>query len=368
MAGSSELIGRLLTGPDDTELTARDLALLAAHLHNNRPHPSWWQQRNRGIECPELECYQKLKTILDFNRNLQGALASSAPDRANSNAGTMLPAAKEQGKGSGSGSGSPLAGRGEDVSPATRLAGVGHSKNAEAEQVSKPKMFSGGEMVFYPDRVELCDRIICGGPRCEQARKTLDLFRQKNAKGKFVAIGSKKLAEKIERKGGASSVPGLIRDLRTRIVEALRQGHIECQREDVIQQTNRGYHFRDWISAQDGEGVESSAPMLEGRHEKAASPGDVPVNGTVDVPVNVPVDSHDVDPVSESADAAVARRKWILEQVTNGRKMRAPGFAAELGCSDRTVKRDLDALEPTIEFVGSPRTGYYQLRQVRKPR
>ena len=48
--------------------------------------------------------------------------------------------------------------------------------------------------------------------------------------------------------------------------------------------------------------------------------------------------------------------------------MRAPGFAAELRCSERTVKRDLDALEDQIEFVGSPRTGHYQLRLVNKPR
>jgi hypothetical protein len=155
-------------------------------------------------------------------------------------------------------------------------------------------------------------------------------------------------------------VPGLIRDLRTRIVNALRQIQVECHREDVIQQTDRGYQFRDWIIVQDGEPIES--PAIEG-HEDGDSLDAVPVI----VPVDVPVDSAGADPVSESADAAAARRKWILAQVTNGRTMRAPGFAAELGCSDRTVKRDLDMLEDRIEFVGSPRSGYYQLRTPREP-
>ena len=224
-----------------------------------------------------------------------------------------------------------------------------------------PAPFAGGTMVFFPDRVELCGFTICGGLRCEQARKTLDLLRQKNTKGDFVAFSSKKLANEIGREGGSPAMPGLIRDVRTRIVEELRQVRIECQRHDVIERTKRGYHFRDWINVQDGKAVES--PAIEG-HEGAASLDDVPVNGSVDGPV----DLQDADPVSEAEDAAGARQKWILEQVTKGRKLRAPGFAAELGCSDRTVKRDLDTLEPHIEFVGSPRTGHYRLRKVTHPR
>ncbi len=88
---TGDLFERLLAGPDDAELTARELALLAAHLHNNRPHASWWQQQNRGMKCPELERYQKLKRVLDFNRNLQAALAPPAPDQANGNAGSTPP-------------------------------------------------------------------------------------------------------------------------------------------------------------------------------------------------------------------------------------------------------------------------------------
>jgi len=39
--------------------------------------------------------------------------------------------------------------------------------------------------------------------------------------------------------------------------------------------------------------------------------------------------------------------------------------ADELGCSERTVKRDLDALRDQIEFEGAPKTGHYRLKQPR---
>jgi len=51
-----------------------------------------------------------------------------------------------------------------------------------------------------------------------------------------------------------------------------------------------------------------------------------------------------------------------LEQVTKGRKMRVPGFAAELKCSERTIKRDREALEDQIEFDGRPNSGRYRLK------
>jgi len=77
MGETPELIERLLAGPVDTELNARDLALLEAWLHNNRVHLSWYQQANKGMKCPELDRHTKLTTIRDYNRNLQRAAAAT---------------------------------------------------------------------------------------------------------------------------------------------------------------------------------------------------------------------------------------------------------------------------------------------------
>jgi hypothetical protein len=78
-ADNGDFIERLLAGPDDVELTPRELALLEAHLkqaidiaavqRERRAHPTQ--------ESETWNCHSKLKLIRDFNRNLQ-ALAGQA--------------------------------------------------------------------------------------------------------------------------------------------------------------------------------------------------------------------------------------------------------------------------------------------------
>ncbi|MHB8974763.1 MAG: HTH domain-containing protein [Pirellulaceae bacterium] len=64
-------------------------------------------------------------------------------------------------------------------------------------------------------------------------------------------------------------------------------------------------------------------------------------------------------------DAAIDRCERILAELQKGERLRAPAIAARLGCTARTIKRDLDLLraEGTIEFVGPSKTGFYQLKQ-----
>jgi DNA-binding response OmpR family regulator len=147
-------------------------------------------------------------------------------------------------------------------SPVHQLATAVLPKIGKAEQTIQPKVFSGGEMVFYADHVELCGVIICGGPRCEPARKALALLRQKSTKGDFVALGSRKLAEMIGRDGGPNSVPGLIQGLRKRMIQELRAIGIQCGLRDVIVRTNHGYQLNDWITVQEGNEGTERAPKI----------------------------------------------------------------------------------------------------------
>ena len=64
------------------------------------------------------------------------------------------------------------------------------------------------------------------------------------------------------------------------------------------------------------------------------------------------------------SDAAGAHRGWILQRLTAGHQLQAPDVAAQFKCSVKTAQRDLQALkeERKIEFVGTPRSGYYRLR------
>ncbi len=72
-AGENDFIGRLLAGPDDAELSPRELALLEAYL--KQPVSLAQMQLEATAEgTSELARRRnKLKLIRDFNRNLQAA-------------------------------------------------------------------------------------------------------------------------------------------------------------------------------------------------------------------------------------------------------------------------------------------------------
>ena len=97
-------------------------------------------------------------------------------------------------------------------------------------------------------------------------------------------------------------------------------------------------------------------------HPEAAEESDrndVPVNEPVndtDVPVNVPVDV----PVNESFSK---RQRWLLEQISQGRRLKPGDIAIQFGVTEKTAKRDFADLKARglIEFVGAPKTGTYRL-------
>jgi len=81
-------------------------------------------------------------------------------------------------------------------------------------------------------------------------------------------------------------------------------------------------------------------------------------------PANVP-GTGPADPAIDGDDPANQRRRRILAELRKDRKLRTPAIAKELGCSEKDVKRELDALraEGHIEFVGPTKTGYYRLKK-----
>ena len=97
------------------------------------------------------------------------------------------------------------------------------AKAVAAEEVVPLEAFSGGEMVFFSERVELCGVTICGGPRSQTRRRILDLLREKQSNGSFVAYSGEELAEKAGLEGGRGTTVGAIRDLRSDIIESLRK-------------------------------------------------------------------------------------------------------------------------------------------------
>lgn len=207
-----------------------------------------------------------------------------------------------------------------------------------------PKLFDGGMMVFYPDRVELRGAIICDGNRkSKRQRKVLELFRIKVG-ARFARYDCERLAGELEITSGQSGVPAFIRSLRNRIKKALLEKvSIESQDKDVICY-DCGYCLSEKLTVQDGGEVDSGHD--HGHH------GEI-------LRLNVP-NVRDPDVPN---DEAARRREWIVRQLQAGVGLKAPMVAAQFKRTRKTAQRDLDALrdEGKIEFVGDPRTGYYRL-------
>jgi predicted HTH transcriptional regulator len=100
---------------------------------------------------------------------------------------------------------------------------------------------------------------------------------------------------------------------------------INCGRQDVISSGGRGYRFAEWITIRDARKADSDPTEIE--------------------------------------DTPSSRRQRILELLGDGGKLRSTCIATHLGCSLKTVKRELETLRLAgkIEFIGPNKTGTYQL-------
>ena len=232
-----------------------------------------------------------------------------------------------------------------------------------------PTAFSGGTMSFFDDHVELCGVNITGRRPAGSSRKILDVLRQKRG-NRFVAHSGDELVAKTQIK--SASIQGAVRDLRERIQERLlAEANIDCGEEDVILTDDEGYRLADSINLSVqfvSEAEQGHTDQGGDAFDPVTAAGCDPVNVPVRDPVKArdPVKRGDNDPVNVPVidpDDPVSRRTWIVHQIASGRQLRAPQIAEEIGCSEKTAKRDLDSLkeEQQIEFVGAPKTGYYQL-------
>lgn len=208
-------------------------------------------------------------------------------------------------------------------------------------QCLKPeKAFQGGELVFYPDRVELCGvSVVSSGKSC-QMWMILDALKQQLDNGRYKAFAGSVLAGLVDGDGGQGSIAGSVRDFRRHVAEQLgRELKLKIEREDVIETSKAGYRLNQRIVVKDlrNTGSRSTAhTRANADHDRANTGSDDPVN---------------------------ERREQILALVRAGERLRVPGFAEKLGCSYTTAKREVEGLkaEGRIEFVGPAKTGYYRL-------
>ena len=147
----------------------------------------------------------------------------------------------------------------DKIREALRAKANGKGEAPEAPP-SKLSPFGGGELVFYDDRVELCEVKICGGRNSSNKWRVLNLLRDRTANGAYRCFPMKDIADrlKLTRPGAvAEAVADLRKECRERMREA---AGVDCGDEDIISNQSRGYHLRDWIKVLDGsDEVEQAA-------------------------------------------------------------------------------------------------------------
>ena len=141
-----------------------------------------------------------------------------------------------------------------------------------------------------------------------------------------IAVSGPELVSELGNASGQNSITCSIRAFRDSAIDLLKtQLGLICGKQDIISSGGRGYRFNDWITIRDTRKAET-------------------------------------DPI-EIEDTPASRRLRILELLGDGGKLRSTCIANHLGCSLKTVKRELETLRLAgrIEFIGPSKTGTYQL-------
>ena len=201
--------------------------------------------------------------------------------------------------------------------------------------------FQGGDLVFYPDRAELCGVSILTPTKSAQMWTILKALTQRHANDRYKAWDSNALAELIGGNCGQGSVIGRIRDFRTSVTETLgRELSLKVERGDVIETSNGGYRLHAKIV------VKNPPPTPEAQQSIA---GKTCVAEMME------------DAASDDPDAQ--RRAQILTLLSTGERLRKPCIVKKLRLTPAVVKRAVETLsaQGKIEFVGASKAGYYQI-------
>ena len=197
---------------------------------------------------------------------------------------------------------------------------------------SEPRPFDGGELAFFPTRVELCGVKICGDEDTSVTRKILDVLHGGRA------YSGEELADIIGSEGGAPAVAGSIRNFRQRVRRTLLAEagvEIDPASDLIVNDRQHGYRFSDKLTVVECKGLLSE----DRRASEVVAQDDA---------TEMPADSLS---------------QWILDELDRAERLRRSQIVSRTGRSGSTVRRALAELrdEGRIVFEGSARAGYWRL-------
>ena len=184
---------------------------------------------------------------------------------------------------------------------------------------AQPRAFAGGEMIFYPDRVELDGVVVLTDQGTGLMRKILRVLKDKQDGHLHDALSVQKLAARTDPDGDVAKAILQFRDTVTR--EMAKERNVHCGRMAVIESGRHGYRFTKGITARL---IADEAPH-EAR-EAPAVPGREAPHGALNEP-----------PLNE-------RQKWLVAEHQAGRKPSNRDIQKANRCSRATAARDLQTL------------------------
>jgi len=237
----------------------------------------------------------------------------------------------------------PSTGRTLDI--AIREALAGGDKETPVRIVSRRRPFEGGELTFYPSRVELCGIKVCGDEDSGMIRRILDVLQVVDAQGRPRSFSGEELAEMIGTDGGPTAVAGVIRNFRRRVQRTLlAEAGIEIDPavDLIVNDRQHGYRFSGKIS------------VVERPNLFAVESDEI---------CDAEVAGQDEDLEASNTPDEDSLACWILAELKKAGRIRKQQIIQRTGCSDSTVRRALVRLreEGKIAFVGSARSGYWRL-------
>ena len=214
--------------------------------------------------------------------------------------------------------------------------------------------FSGGELILFEDRAELCGVIIMSDMGAGHSLKILNVLTQQDGHGRFVRRSGEELATAIGIAGQAGTVGGCVRRLRENVTRRLeRHLNLSADADAMIRNDSQGYFLNDWISVGNQNRPGKTAFVTGAIKTAPGGSGGKLVAATSDTTGDKVMSQFN------------ERQEWVLREIQKGTHLQRVMLEKRFGVHSRTAKRDLAQLtqRDLIEFVGDSRAGYYAARR-----
>lgn len=186
--------------------------------------------------------------------------------------------------------------------------------------------FTGGELLFLPDRVDLNGVEICGDSQAGIIRHILEQLAHRDADGEFVRLPAKILALPFGD-GKTQTVTDAINRFRDRATKVMRGAGTSVGPEDLV------------VTREGAAGYQLAATLT--------------VRGEVAARTQIPERSREV--------TADERQKWFVGQLAAGKPLRRADLEDQFSISVATAKRDLLALRESVTFDAQSKS--YRLKK-----